>query len=103
MITLLLSRRQQLALLVLIVTSSVAPELAAAQSDSPFDSLIGKWNHESSGESILITPTGDVWSTAGPQARVSGAIEAGGNFAFEGRSNSGGDYRCVYYITFLVG
>jgi TPR repeat protein len=70
--------------------------------DSPFERLVGKWNHINSGESILITAAGDVWSTAGPQARTSPAIEGGGNFAFEGRSNGGFKYRCVYYIAFLA-
>jgi hypothetical protein len=73
------------------------------QPKSTFDRLVGQWNHITSGESIIVTRSRDVWLTAGPQARVEETAEAGGNFAFEGRSNRGAPYRCVYYITFLHG
>jgi hypothetical protein len=70
---------------------------------SIFGPLVGEWNHIQTGESIRVTRTGDVWTTGGPMARVGGTIEAGGNFAFEGRTGFGGIYCCVYYITLLKG
>jgi tetratricopeptide (TPR) repeat protein len=77
--------------------------LSPSGPQSAFKRLVGEWNHISSGETILVRQNGDAWSTAGPQARVRDDIEAGGNFAFEGRSASGSTYRCVYYINFLEG
>jgi hypothetical protein len=82
--------------------SLMTPITTTAQ-QSIFPLLVGEWNHIQTGQSIRVTRTGDVWATGGPMARVGGTIQAGGNFAFEGRTGFGELYRCVYYITFLKG
>jgi hypothetical protein len=86
----------------LALSALEATTYARAQ-QSIFPLLVGEWNHLESRESIRVTRTGDVWATGGPQARVGNTIQAGGNFAFEGRTNTGELFRCVYYITFLQG
>ncbi|MGP0093425.1 MAG: lysozyme inhibitor LprI family protein [Xanthobacteraceae bacterium] len=76
---------------------------SAHAQDTTFSSLVGEWDHIATGENIQVRPNGDVWQTSGPMARVAaGIIEAGGNFAFEGKDNQGRRFRCVYYITFLA-
>ena len=66
------------------------------ESDLPF--LLGEWHFTGEGTSytVDVRRNGDVWRTNGPMARVANTTERGGNFAFET-----GDFRCVYYITFL--
>lgn len=82
---------------------AVGSPFSAHAQDTTFSSLIGEWDHIATGENIQVRPNGDVWQTSGPMARVAaGVIEAGGNFAFEGKDNQGRRFRCVYYITFLA-
>jgi tetratricopeptide (TPR) repeat protein len=96
--------------LALYVSFLVASAGAQAQG-STLSLLVGEWNHVGSGSvgghNILVRSTGnntaDVFQSNAPMARVAGGvIQAGGNFAFEGRDNQGKSYRCVYYITFYA-
>jgi hypothetical protein len=81
----------------------IGTPFAAPAQQSVFQSLVGEWNHLSSGHSVDVRDNGDVWATDRPLARVSGNVtEGGGNFAFEGKDALGNTYRCVYYITFLA-
>jgi hypothetical protein len=70
--------------------------------ESPFEALIGGWNHIDTGQNIDVKRNGDVWQTSGPAARVAGTIDSGANFAFEGVDNNHKEYRCAYYISFLT-
>jgi len=83
-----------------LVIALLADQPASAQ-QSIFRQLVGVWNHLESGHSIDVRRDGDVWSTGSPLMRTSGTIQAGGNFAFEGRGPDGRTWRCVFYITFL--
>ena len=80
-----------------------SPGDVSAQPISIFNNLVGEWNHISSGESVDIRRTGDVWITNAPLSRVADATEAGGNFSFNGRNSDNTPYRCIYYVTFLSG
>ena len=74
---------------------------------SMFHALIGEWSHigtgETGGYNIFVHRNGYVSQQGAPSAWVMDTIDAGGNFAFEGRYPDRHRFSCTYYVTFLAG
>jgi hypothetical protein len=58
---------------------------------------IGRWSHDSTGETILIQANGDVFDSRLGQGRIGTTIASGGNFVIEYSTG----VECVYYLSML--
>jgi hypothetical protein len=63
---------------------------------SPLELLVGRWNHDSSGVNIEITPADDIWDAEFGRGRVGLTYDHGANIAV-----SYPNFSCLYYVTFL--
>jgi hypothetical protein len=74
-------------------------DLVKSHGDQPVKRISGIWNNSSTGETLTIRETGDIFISSSGQARFSQAVTQGGaNILI-----SGSGFECYYYLTLLSG